>query len=173
MPIGGVIINRVHQADAIADETSYSLTESDVAAIAAAPDLRLGGVDLTHRLLAAYRDQLTLAALDRAAIEATDWSRAALPVHRVPHFDRDLHSLADIAAVAACLQRAASVDHRNRGDVTFGHREHAGPNPVRAGKKLDLARPNDLLEAQPAHRNQTAPDRFRRSLHQRERARLH
>ena len=105
MPIGGVIINRVHQADAIADETSYSLTETDVVAIGAAPDLRLEGIDLTNRLLSAYRDQLTLAALDRAAIEATDWSRAAVPVHRVPHFDRDLHSLADVAAVAACLQR--------------------------------------------------------------------
>jgi anion-transporting ArsA/GET3 family ATPase len=104
MPIGGVVINRVHQADAVADETSYSLTQGDVAIITAAPDERLGGIDLTHRLLAAYRDQLTLAALDRAAIEATDWARAALPVQRVPHFDRDLHSLADIAAVAACLQ---------------------------------------------------------------------
>jgi len=103
MPIGGVVINRVHQADAVGDETSYNLTDGDVAAIKAAPDAKLGGIDLTHRLLAAYRDQLTLAALDRAAIEATDWARASLPVQRVPHFDRDLHSLVDIAAVAACL----------------------------------------------------------------------
>jgi len=105
MPIGGVIINRVHQADAIVDQTSYNLTENDVVAISTVHDTRLNGVDLTQRLITAYREQLTLAALDRAAIEATDWSHAALPVHRVPHFDRDLHSLADVAAVAACLQR--------------------------------------------------------------------
>ena len=104
MPIGGVIINRVHQADAIFDDSSYSLTQSDVSLIAAAPDRHLGGADLTHRLLDAYRDQLTLAALDRAAIEATDWARAKVPMHRVPHFDRDLHSLADVAAFSACLQ---------------------------------------------------------------------
>ena len=104
MPIGGVIINRVHQADAIFDDSSYNLTQHDVALIAAAPDRRIGGADLTHRLLAAYRDQLTLAALDRAAIDATDWARAKVPLHRVPHFDRDLHSLADVAAFSACLQ---------------------------------------------------------------------
>jgi anion-transporting ArsA/GET3 family ATPase len=104
MPIGGVIVNRVHQGDAIFDESSYSLTRDDVALIAAVPDRRVGGIDLTHRLLSAYRDQLTLATLDLAAIEATDWAGARIPLHRVPHFDRDLHSLADVAAFAACLQ---------------------------------------------------------------------
>jgi anion-transporting ArsA/GET3 family ATPase len=104
MPIGGVIINRVHQADSIFDESSYSLTEHDVALIASASNRTLRGANLTQRLLAAYRDQLTLAALDRAAIDATDWARAKVPLHRVPHFDRDLHSLADVAAFSACLQ---------------------------------------------------------------------
>ena len=104
MPIGGVIINRVHQADAIFDESSYTLTPNDVALVASASDRLMNGEDLTHRLLAAYRDQLTLAALDRAAIDATDWARAKVAMHRVPHFDRDLHSLADVAAFAACLE---------------------------------------------------------------------
>jgi hypothetical protein len=54
-------------------------------------------------LLTAYRDQLTAAVLDRTAIEATDLARGAIPSHAVPHFDRDLHSLADIAAFAAKL----------------------------------------------------------------------
>ena len=114
MPIGGVIINRVHQADAIVDETSYNLTENDLVAISTAPDVRLNGIDLTHRLLTAYREQLTLAALDRAAIEATDWSRAALPMHRVPHFDRDLHSLADVAAMCCVPTARTSAEHCNR-----------------------------------------------------------
>jgi len=69
----------------------------------------MNGEDLTHRLLAAYRDQLTLAALDRAAIDATDWARAKVAMHRVPHFDRDLHSLADVAAFAACLEADQST----------------------------------------------------------------
>ena len=104
MPIGGVIINRVHQADAIFDESSYTLTPNDVALVASASDRLMNGENLMHRLLAAYRDQLTLAALDRAAIDATDWARAKVAMHRVPHFDRDLHSLADVAAFAACLE---------------------------------------------------------------------
>ena len=104
MPIGGVIINRVHQADAIFDESSYTLTPNDVALVASASDRLMNGENLMHRLLAAYRDQLTLAALDRAAIDATDWARAKVAMHRVPHFDRDLHSLADVAAFATCLE---------------------------------------------------------------------
>jgi len=109
MPIGGVIINRVHQADAIFDESSYTLTPNDVALVASASDRLMNGENLMHRLLAAYRDQLTLAALDRAAIDATDWARAKVAMHRVPHFDRDLHSLADVAAFAACLEADQST----------------------------------------------------------------
>jgi anion-transporting ArsA/GET3 family ATPase len=109
LTIGGVIINRVHQADSIFAASSYSLTNEDVELISTLPDRRLGGVDLASRLLAAFRDQLTMAALDRAAIDATDWIRAQVPMHRVPHFDRDLHSLADVAAFAAQLQIEAQT----------------------------------------------------------------
>ena len=44
------------------------------------------------------------AARDAAAIDATGWARSQVPVHRLPHFDRDLHSLADIAALSAYLR---------------------------------------------------------------------
>jgi anion-transporting ArsA/GET3 family ATPase len=104
MPIGGVIVNRVHAAVALFDESSYALTSDDLARIEGTTDARFGGEDLAGRLMAAYRDQLTLAALDRAALDATDWARAGVPIHRVPHFDRDLHDLADIAAFAAALR---------------------------------------------------------------------
>ena len=65
---------------------------------------------------------------------------------------------------------SASVQHRNRGDVAFGHRKRAGPNRA-ACRTEDSTSPgaNDLIKAQPAHRDQTSPDRFRRRLHQRER----
>ena len=75
----------------------------DLALIGTVSDERLGGTNLTERLLAAYRDQLTSAVLDHAAIDATDLSHSGVPSHVVPHFDRDLHSLADVAAFAACL----------------------------------------------------------------------
>jgi anion-transporting ArsA/GET3 family ATPase len=104
MPIGGVIVNRVHAAEAIFDGSSYALTDDDMARVAPSIDTRVDGVDLANRLMAAYRDQLTLAALDLAALDATDWLRTGVPIHRVPHFDRDLHSLPDVAAFAAALQ---------------------------------------------------------------------
>jgi hypothetical protein len=85
------------------DGSSYTLTAPDLDLIGALPDARVDGASLAERLLTAYRDQLTAAVLDRAAIEATDLARGAIPSHTVPHFDRDLHSLADIAAFAAKL----------------------------------------------------------------------
>jgi len=107
MPIGGVIVNRVHVAEAIFEESSYALTSDDLGSMTRTIDARFGGIDLTQRLMSAYRDQLTLAALDAAALDATDWAQAGMPLHRVPHFDRDLHSLADVAAFAAALQAKA------------------------------------------------------------------
>jgi len=109
MPIGGVIINRVHLSQAMFDESSYTLTRPDLDLIAAVTDEKIGGASLAERLLTAYRDQLTSAALDRTAIDATDLARRAIPSHAVPHFDRDLHSLADIAAFAANLGQGAAT----------------------------------------------------------------
>ena len=106
MPIGGVVVNRVHQAAALLDATSDSMTPHDIALIQTLPDQHLSGQGLSERLMHAYRDQLTHAARDAAAIEATGWARSQIPVHRLPHFDHDLHSLADIAALSAHLQPA-------------------------------------------------------------------
>ncbi len=102
MPIGGVVVNRVHQADSTLD--TAGLTSHDIALIGSLPDLHIDGADLAARLRRASRDQATHAARDAAAIEATTWSRSNVPVHRLPHFDRDLHSLADIAALSAYLR---------------------------------------------------------------------
>ncbi len=103
LPIGGVIVNRVHEADAVLDGASYTLTQADLALLETVPDERLEGVSLTARLLAAYRDQVTAAVLDRTAIDATHLARDGVASRLVPHFDRDLHSLADVAAFAARL----------------------------------------------------------------------
>ena len=104
MPIGGVIVNRVHMADALDEGSSYALTADDIARVQSVADARLDGAELVNRLMRAYREQLTLAALDRAGLDAADWAQAGLPIHQVPHFDRDLHSLVDVAAFAASLQ---------------------------------------------------------------------
>jgi anion-transporting ArsA/GET3 family ATPase len=112
-PVGGVIINRVHHAAGIHDPSSYALTPSDLTLLGGVPDQRVDGVDLTARLLAAYRDQITSAVLDRAAIDATDVAGSGVPYHTVPHFDRDLHSLSDVAAFAASL--APRSDERGDG----------------------------------------------------------
>jgi hypothetical protein len=71
--------------------------------IEAVPDEHLDGASLTTRLLAAYRNQVTAAVLDHAAIDATNLARSGVAAHLVPHFDRDLHSLADVAEFAARL----------------------------------------------------------------------
>jgi len=118
-PLGGVIINRVHHAVAVRDPSSYALTDADLTLLAGVPDQRCNGIDLTKRLLAAYRDQITSAVLDRAAIDATDVASSGVPYHTVPHFDRDLHSLADVAAFAASLT-PASGERRDGADVPVG-----------------------------------------------------
>jgi anion-transporting ArsA/GET3 family ATPase len=118
-PLGGVIINRVHHAAAVRDPSNYALTDADLALLAAVPDQRCNGSDLTARLLAAYRDQITSAVLDRAAIDATDVAGRGVPYHTVPHFDRDLHSLADVAAFAASLT-PVSGERRDGAEVTAG-----------------------------------------------------
>jgi len=106
LPVGGLIVNRVHQGPTEAGQDR--LTEADLAALAGIAGEPRFDRPLAERLLAAYRDHRSLAVLDASVIEATALSRAAVPVRRVPHFDRDLHSLADVAAFAANLSDQAS-----------------------------------------------------------------
>ena len=101
LPLGGLIVNRVHRSLAVLDPSSYALSQSDataVDAIAARGERRL-----IERLLEAYRDQVSLAALDASAINSTAAARAAVPKRLVPHFNRDLRDLADIAAFSRAL----------------------------------------------------------------------
>jgi anion-transporting ArsA/GET3 family ATPase len=107
LPVGGLIVNRVHRSEQLLDASSYQLSPGDVDALTGVA--RAAAVDATRdatlesRLLAAYRDHVSLAALDASAIETTALARAAVPMRRVPHFNRDLHSLDDVADFAAAL----------------------------------------------------------------------
>ncbi len=105
LPVGGLIVNRVHESDGLLDGVSYQLGEADIDALARLPDERVGGLALTNRLLASYRDHVSLAALDASAISQTDMVRSDVPVRRVPHFNRDLHAIEDVAEFAQRLWR--------------------------------------------------------------------
>ncbi len=103
LPVGGLIVNRVHESEGVLDTASYQLSEADVDAIARVADTRMAGQALVTRMLAAYRDHVALSVLDASAIEQTTMARDDLALRRVPHFNRDLHSIDDIAAFAAQL----------------------------------------------------------------------
>jgi anion-transporting ArsA/GET3 family ATPase len=103
LPVGGLIVNRVHEAPGALDGRSFQLDDADLAALRTIRDERIGGESLASRLVAAYGDHVSLSVLDHSAIEQTEMVRDAIAVRRVRHFNRDLHSLADIAAFAAEL----------------------------------------------------------------------
>jgi anion-transporting ArsA/GET3 family ATPase len=108
LPVGGLIVNRVHRAEAIDDPASYSLSADDLELLAGIP----GDPDnrpLVERLTEAYRDHVMLAVLDQAAIASTQIA-GAIPVITVPHFNRDLHSIEDLQAVAGVLGKVAGSE---------------------------------------------------------------
>ena len=169
MPIGGVIINRVHQADAIADETSYSLTETDVVAIGAAPDRAArrhrphespalgvsGPADARRARPRRDRSNGLVARGGAGASSAAFRSRSAQPGRR--------------RGGRRVPAARASDQHRNRGNVAFGYRKRGGANALRAGQQIQVADADNRIEAQPAHRDQPSSDRFRCRLYQCER----
>jgi anion-transporting ArsA/GET3 family ATPase len=103
LPLGGLIVNRVHQAEGAGDPESFRLDEAAMASLDALPDDMANGRPLRDRLLEAYREHLTLAVLDEAAIKSTDLVSRNIGVKMVPHFNRDLHNLEDLAEFAAAL----------------------------------------------------------------------
>ena len=94
MPVGGMIVNRVHHGrgpddlpDGISAELG-ALTED---------------ADLTQRMLLSYAEQNALAHADRLSIASTEVAKKQMPIHQVPHFEHDLHSLEDIRSFAEKL----------------------------------------------------------------------
>jgi anion-transporting ArsA/GET3 family ATPase len=100
LPVGGMIVNRVHQSSG-PDQLS-SAAQKAVLQLAA-----FSGDDteptLAERLLLTYRQQHALAQADRYAIEHTRVAAQGIGIHKVPHFEHDLHSLEDIQAFAGKL----------------------------------------------------------------------
>jgi anion-transporting ArsA/GET3 family ATPase len=98
LPVGGMIVNRVQIARGPQQLSADCQQEvSDLASsIKAAPDL-------VQRLLDCYREQHDLALADAYTIENTPVAQQKIAIQKVPHFERDLHSLEDLEAFAGQL----------------------------------------------------------------------
>lgn len=101
LPIGGMIINRVHQASGPEQPAADSWRA--VEALAATIDEHGSQPSLAQRLQLTYAEQQDLAHEDREAIADTEVARQGIAIRRVPHFEHDLHSLEDIQAFARKL----------------------------------------------------------------------
>lgn len=99
LPIGGLIVNRVHRSFG---EVPPELSANEAAFVGSLPDGRIEGRSLMDRLLSAHRDLSMLAHADAAAIAGTAVAQGVPSAH-VPRFDRDLASMEDLAAFAAAL----------------------------------------------------------------------
>jgi anion-transporting ArsA/GET3 family ATPase len=110
LPLGGLIVNRVHRAYGDRPLSADDLTDSDRAALANVPDRALGERPLLERLLDSHRELSLLAQGDAAAITATNVAQR-VPTTRVPRFDRDLASLGDLKDFAAALGQSVAQPH--------------------------------------------------------------
>jgi anion-transporting ArsA/GET3 family ATPase len=98
MPIAGMIVNRVHSAKGLG-----SITQELGAELLSLNKYGAESQSLTERLIKCSLDQQALAHADSEAIAATEVARQGMPIHKIPHFEYDLHSLEDIQAFANTL----------------------------------------------------------------------
>ncbi len=96
MAIGAVIVNRVHEIPGGRDRL---ISRARLAEL-------LDDEELAARARAAYQDWRALAKADAEVIEALKLPRS-IPRLRVPRFTRDISSIDELEAFAACLDRKA------------------------------------------------------------------
>ena len=94
--ISGVLVNRVHLPI-----TSSDPTQTELATLDSLSTINRDNLSLSARVKAALEDARRLASVDGAALSALD--SLDQPRRLVPHFNRDLHSMADLTAFAARL----------------------------------------------------------------------
>ena len=92
-----MLVNRVHEPFGSAE-----LTAADIRRLDAAAAVGSSSRSLSERVDAALQDARALAAADAAAL--TLLNQISQPRLYVPHFNRDLHSLDDLAAFADRLR---------------------------------------------------------------------
>lgn len=94
LPVGGMIVNRMHRAQGANKPSAEHWAEVD--AWAAAAQRKDASTELSKRIRQTYADQHALAHADEQAIANTSVAQHGIPICRIPHFERDLHSLADL-----------------------------------------------------------------------------
>ena len=98
LPVGGMIVNRVHIARG-PDQLSANC-QQEITDLEACVD---GQPALAQRLLETYQEQHDLALADQYTIDHTPVAQQQIAIQKVPHFERDLHSLQDLQAFAGKL----------------------------------------------------------------------
>jgi len=98
MPIAGMIVNRVHNADSLG-----VVTKAVRADLLPLNKYSTKTQNLTERLISCSLDQQALAGADNEAIANTNVAKQGMPVQKIPHFEHDLHSLEDIQTFANSL----------------------------------------------------------------------
>ena len=88
LPFGGVIVNKVHYADAAEDDDLAEEVEAS-----------LGDAELSARVAANYSDYRTLAERDRRNVEHLVGEMRTRAVIQVPYLDFDVHDLAGLMEV--------------------------------------------------------------------------
>jgi anion-transporting ArsA/GET3 family ATPase len=103
LPVGGCIVNRVHASGPDAPEDLFPILRqrAELAGYVDEDVRQLAG-DLART----YREQQVLAATDEASIARLKNRTAALPLRRVPMFERDIHDAEGIALVSEHLVEA-------------------------------------------------------------------
>lgn len=104
--VAGVLVNRMHPGPDGVDVTAtnaeqLALSSDDIGLLAAAGEAPYSDLPLPDRLAGLWREEVLLGRADLAALEPL---RARdLPLHTVPRWTRDLHSMADLEAFADAL----------------------------------------------------------------------
>lgn len=101
LPFGGVIVNKVHYDDGVAEpdaELDRELADA------------LGDEDLTRRVAENFDDFRALAARDRAAVDHLAREMRTRAVIEVPYLDEDVHDLAGLAELNRYLFAAGAAE---------------------------------------------------------------
>ncbi len=102
LKIDGLIVNRVHRG--AASHHLLALPDHVATQLKLGPDDNVDHRSLADRVWRTYQDHLALVEHDHQAIAWTA-SRFSVPIWEVPHFQRDLHSLLDLAEFANTVSR--------------------------------------------------------------------
>ncbi len=101
MPFGGVIVNKVHYEEGLAEPGGE---------LAAILEAELGDADLARRVADNFADFRALSARDRRNVERLSREMRTRAVIQVPYLDEDVHDLAGLMEVNRYLFASGSEE---------------------------------------------------------------